>query len=99
MLKIFMTLLLLIQIESKQEQILLPQTGSRYSNYYHFWSRIELEIGDLTTFENAGSFTAGQPDYVAADFDDVLFEVRTVPSSTTFTILMPTAGIYGFWCN
>jgi hypothetical protein len=33
------------------------------------------------------------PDYVAADFDDVVFEVRTVPSSTTFTILMPTAGI------
>jgi hypothetical protein len=51
----------------------------------------ELEIGDLTTFENAGSFTSPDTDYVAADFDDVLFEVRTVPSSTTFTIQMPTA--------
>jgi hypothetical protein len=48
----------------------------------------KLEIGDLTTFENAGSFSGTS--YVAADFDDVLFEVRTVPSATTFTILMPT---------
>jgi hypothetical protein len=51
----------------------------------------KLEIGDLTTFENAGSFTAGQTDYVAADFDDVVFEVKTTPSATTFTIQMPTA--------
>jgi hypothetical protein len=51
----------------------------------------KLEIGDLTTFENAGSFTSPDTDYVAADFDDVVFEVRTVPSSTTFTIQMPTA--------
>jgi len=50
-----------------------------------------LEPGDLLTFENAGSFTAGQTDYVAADFDDVLFEVQLAPTTTTFTILMPTA--------
>ena len=47
-----------------------------------------LVIGDILTFENAGSFTAGQTDYVAADFDDVLFEVQSAPSNTTFTILM-----------
>ena len=51
----------------------------------------DLEIGDILTFENAGSFTGGQTDYTATDFDDVLFEVKTVPSSTTFTIQMPTA--------
>src|SRR5210317_1070510 len=50
-----------------------------------------LEIGDIVTFENAGSFTGGQTDYTATDFDDVLFEVKTVPSTTTFTIEMPTA--------
>jgi hypothetical protein len=50
-----------------------------------------LEAGDITTFENAGSFTGGQTDYTATDFDDVLFEVQTVPSATTFTIQMPTA--------
>jgi hypothetical protein len=49
-----------------------------------------LEPGDLLTFENAGSFTGGQTDYVAADFDDVLFEVQLAPTTTTFTILMPT---------
>jgi hypothetical protein len=51
----------------------------------------ELEIGDLTTFENAGSFTSPDTDYVAADFDDIIFEVQTIPSTTTFTIQMPTA--------
>jgi hypothetical protein len=50
-----------------------------------------LEVGDITTFENAGSFTAGQTDYVASDFDDVLYEVQSVPSTTTFTIQMATA--------
>jgi len=50
-----------------------------------------LNTGDITTFENAGSFTAGQTDYVAADFDNVLFEVQDVFSATTFTILMPSA--------
>jgi len=50
-----------------------------------------LEAGDITTFENAGSFTGGQTNYTATDFDDVLFEVQTVPSATTFTIQMPTA--------
>jgi len=50
-----------------------------------------LEPGDIVTFENAGSFTGGQTDYTATDFDDVLFEVQTVPTGTTFTIQMPTA--------
>lgn len=51
----------------------------------------DLVPGDLLTFENAGSFTAGQTNYVAADFDDVLFEVQLAPTNTTFTILMPSA--------
>ena len=50
-----------------------------------------IEVGDIVTFENAGSFTAGQTDYTAIDFDDVLFEVKSVPSATTFTIQMPSA--------
>jgi hypothetical protein len=50
-----------------------------------------LEPGDILTFENAGSFTAGQTDYTATDFDDVLFEVQLAPTSATFTITMPTA--------
>ena len=50
-----------------------------------------IEVGDIVTFENAGSFTAGQTDYTASDFDDVLFEVKAVPSGTTFTIQMPSA--------
>jgi len=49
-----------------------------------------LQIGDIVTFENAGSFTGGQTDYTATDFDDVLFEVKTIPTATTFTIEMPT---------
>jgi hypothetical protein len=49
-----------------------------------------LIIGDFITFENAGSFTLPDTDYVAADFDEVVFEIKTVPSSTTFTITMPT---------
>jgi hypothetical protein len=50
-----------------------------------------LLAGDITTFANAGSFTSPDTDYTATDFDDVLFEVKTVPSATTFTIQMPTA--------
>ena len=50
-----------------------------------------IEVGDIVTFENAGSFTGGQTDYTATDFDDVLFEVKATPSATTFTIQMPTA--------
>jgi len=50
-----------------------------------------LNAGDILTFENAGSFTSPDTDYTATDFDDVLFEVKTVPSSTTFTIEMPSA--------
>jgi hypothetical protein len=51
----------------------------------------DLEPGDILTFENAGSFTAGQTDYTATDFDDVLFEVQLAPTTTTFEITMPTA--------
>jgi hypothetical protein len=47
-----------------------------------------LEVGDILTFENAGSFTGGQTSYTAVDFDDVLFEVQGVASTTTFTIKM-----------
>src|SRR5210317_1043869 len=50
-----------------------------------------LQIGDILTFENAGSFTGGQTDYTATDFDDVLFEVQLALTTTTFTITMPTA--------
>ena len=50
-----------------------------------------LEPGDILTFENAGSFTGGQTSYTATDFDDVLFEVQLAPTTTTFTIIMPTA--------
>jgi hypothetical protein len=46
--------------------------------------------GDIITFANAGSFTPPDTDYTATDFDDVLFEVKTVPTTTTFTIQMPT---------
>jgi len=50
-----------------------------------------LEVGDIVTFENAGSFTAGQTDYTATDFDDVLYEVKTIPTTQTFTIEMASA--------
>ena len=50
-----------------------------------------LEPGDILTFENAGSFTGGQTSYTATDFDDVLFEIQLAPTTTTFTITMPTA--------
>jgi len=50
-----------------------------------------LLAGDIITFANAGSFTSPDTDYTATDFDDILFEVKTVPSATTFTIQMPTA--------
>ena len=49
-----------------------------------------LAVGDIITFANAGSF-GGDTNYTAADFNDKLFEVQTVPSTTTFTITMPTA--------
>ena len=51
----------------------------------------DLEPGDILTFENAGSFTGGQTSYTASDFDDILFEVQLAPTTTTFTITMPTA--------
>ena len=50
-----------------------------------------LEAGDLLTFENAGSFTSPDTDYTATDFDDVVFEVQTIPTTSTLTILMPSA--------
>jgi len=49
-----------------------------------------LDVGDIITFANAGSF-GGDTNYTATDFDDKLFEVQTVPSTTTFTITMPSA--------
>jgi hypothetical protein len=49
-----------------------------------------LLAGDIITFANAGSFTSPDTDYTATDFDDVLFEVKTVTSATTFIIQMPT---------
>jgi hypothetical protein len=50
-----------------------------------------LEPGDILTFENAGSFTSPDTDYTATDFDDILFEVQLAPTTTTFTITMPSA--------
>jgi len=50
-----------------------------------------LEVGEITTFANAGSFTGANTDFTATDFDDKLFEVQTVPTITTFTITMPSA--------
>jgi len=50
-----------------------------------------LEVGELTTFANAASFTSANTDYTAADFDDQVFEVQSVPTITTFTITMPSA--------
>ena len=49
-----------------------------------------LAVEDIVTFANAGSF-GGTTNYTAADFDDKLFEVEAVPSTTTFTIIMPSA--------
>ena len=45
----------------------------------------------MITFENAGSFNAGQTSYTAANFDDVIYEVQTIPNTTTFTITMASA--------
>ena len=50
-----------------------------------------LEVGEITTFANAGSFNASQTGYTATSFDDQLFEVQTVPTTKTFTITMPSA--------
>ncbi len=50
-----------------------------------------LDVGEIITFANAGSFNAGQTGYTSADFDDKLFEVQTAPTTTTFTITMPSA--------
>ena len=50
-----------------------------------------LEVGEITTFANAGSFNASQTGYTATSFDDQLFEVKSVPTTTTFTITMPSA--------
>jgi len=50
-----------------------------------------LEVGELTTFANAGSFNAAQTGFTATDFDNKVFEVQSVPTTTTFTITMPSA--------
>jgi len=49
-----------------------------------------LEVGEITTFANAGSFTTSNTTFTASDFDDQLFEVQSVPTTTSFTILMPS---------
>ena len=49
-----------------------------------------LEVGEITTFANAGSFTGANTVFTASDFDDKLFEVQSVPTITTFTITMPS---------
>ena len=49
-----------------------------------------LEVGDIITFANAGSFTSANTVFTATDFDDKLFEIQSVPSITTFTITMPS---------
>jgi hypothetical protein len=50
-----------------------------------------LAVGDIVTFVNAGSFTSANTDYGTVDFDNILFEVQSVPTLTTFTITMPAA--------
>jgi hypothetical protein len=50
-----------------------------------------LEVGDIVTFANAGSFTGANTDFTDADFDDKLFEIQSVPTITTFTITMPSS--------
>ena len=50
-----------------------------------------LEVGEIVTFANAGSFNAAQTGFTATSFDDIKFEVQTVPTITTFTIMMSSA--------
>jgi hypothetical protein len=50
-----------------------------------------LAVGDIITFANAGGFTSADTDYVVTDFDDKLFEVKSVPTVLTFTITMPSS--------
>jgi len=57
----------------------------------------DLQPGELTTFSNAGSFSGTS--FTATDFDDVVFEVKTVPTATTFTITMPSAEATGSVSN
>ena len=57
----------------------------------------DLVVGDFITFDNAGSFTGSS--YIPADFDNVVFEIKTVPNTTTFTLTMPTAESTGSTSN
>lgn len=50
-----------------------------------------LEVGNIVTFANAGSFTSPDTDYTASDFDSVLFEIQSLPTAKSFIITMPTA--------
>ena len=50
-----------------------------------------LAVGDIITFANAGGFTSADTDYLVTDFDDKLFEVKSVPTVLTFTITMPSS--------
>ena len=43
-----------------------------------------LEVGELTTFKLAGSFSSTS--FTAATFNNVVYEVLTVPTTTSFTI-------------
>lgn len=49
-----------------------------------------LAVGDLITFANAGSFTSANTSFTDTDFDDKIFEVQSIPTITTFTIVMPS---------
>jgi hypothetical protein len=56
------------------------------SDCYYSGIAHNLDAGRIVTFDNAGSFTSPDTDYVPADFDDVLFEIQNT-TTTTFTIL------------
>ena len=48
-----------------------------------------LEVGELLTFKSSGSFSGTSMN--AATFDNVVFEILTAPSTTTFTIQVAIA--------
>jgi hypothetical protein len=49
-----------------------------------------LEVGDYIIFTNVTTPGLPTTSYVAADFTTNVFEVKTVPTSSTFTITMPS---------
>ena len=50
----------------------------------------ELEVGDYIKFTAATTPGSPTTSYTSADFTTNLFEVKTVPTSSTFTITMPS---------